>query len=87
MTHSPCEQPQYIDIAVNKEVIKKGGAWFTYGENRVQGRDGLKKLLMEEPAMYDKLLGEVKVILGIDNVDAIEANGNGKDEVVKEKKK
>jgi len=74
-----------IDIAVNKEVIKKGGAWFTYGENRVQGRDGLKKLLMEEPAMYDKLLTEVKVLLGIDDNKTPEVNG--KEEVVKEKKK
>lgn len=74
-----------IDIAVNKEVIKKGGAWFTYGENRVQGRDGLKKLLMEEPAMYDKLLTEVKVLLGIDESKTPEVNG--KEEVVKEKKK
>jgi recombination protein RecA len=74
-----------IDVAVNKEIIKKGGAWFTYGENRVQGRDGLKKMLMEEPAMYDKLLGEVKVLLGINGSEAAEVNG--KDEVVKDKKK
>jgi recombination protein RecA len=74
-----------IDIAVNKEIIKKGGAWFTYGENRVQGRDGLKKLLQEEPVMYDKLLNEVKTLFGIDNAVAPETNG--KDEVVKEKKK
>jgi recombination protein RecA len=74
-----------IDVAVNKEIIKKGGAWFTYGENRVQGRDGLKKMLMEEPAMYDKLLNEVKVLLGINGNEAAEENG--KDEVVKEKKK
>jgi recombination protein RecA len=74
-----------IDIAVNKEIIKKGGAWFTYGENRVQGRDGLKKLLQEEPVMYDKLLNEVKALFGIDNALAPEASS--KDEVVKEKKK
>jgi recombination protein RecA len=74
-----------IDIAVNKEIIKKGGAWFTYGENRVQGRDGLKKLLQEEPVMYDKLLNEVKALFGIDN--AVTAEVSGKDEVVKEKKK
>ncbi len=75
-----------IDIAVNKEVIKKGGAWFTYGENRVQGRDGLKKLLMDEPAMYDKLLAEVKTLLGIGNGEAA-AETNGKEETVKDKKK
>jgi len=74
-----------IDIAVNKEIIKKGGAWFTYGENRVQGRDGLKKLLQEETAMYDKLLKEVKTSLGFDILVAAEENV--KEEVPKEKKK
>lgn len=75
-----------IDLAVAKEIIKKGGAWFTYGENRVQGRDGLKKMLAEEPATFEKLLGEVRAAIGI-------TNGNGdakeapKEEPVKEKKK
>ncbi len=57
-----------IDIAVAKEIIKKGGAWFTYGENRVQGRDGLKKVLQEEPEIYNKLLSEVKDFLGFDSL-------------------
>ena len=77
-----------IDVAVVKEIIKKGGAWFTYGENRVQGRDGLKKLLQEEPVLYNKLLDEVKNILGFNG-----ENGNNGDaskekpkEEVKEKK-
>ena len=77
-----------IDVAVVKEIIKKGGAWFTYGENRVQGRDGLKKLLQEEPLLYNKLLDEVKNILGFNG-----ENGNNGDtskvkpkEEVKEKK-
>lgn len=77
-----------IDVAVVKEIIKKGGAWFTYGENRVQGRDGLKKLLQEEPVLYNKLLDEVKNILGFNG-----ENGNKGDtskekpkEEVKEKK-
>jgi recombination protein RecA len=73
-----------IDLAVAKEIIKKGGAWFTYGENRVQGRDGLKKLLAEEPATFEKLLGEVKQAIGITNGDAKETP---KEEPVKEKKK
>jgi recombination protein RecA len=78
-----------IDIAVAKEIIKKGGAWFTYGENRVQGRDGLKKMLAEEPAMYDKLLGEVKTILGFNGNGTTEepANDVVKDSPPKEKKK
>ena len=56
-----------IDLAVNKDIVKKGGAWFTYGELRVQGRDGLKKVLSDDPAMLEKLTNEVKTTLGINN--------------------
>lgn len=56
-----------IDLAVNRDIVKKGGAWFTYGELRVQGRDGLKKVLSDDPAMLEKLTNEVKTTLGINN--------------------
>jgi recombination protein RecA len=60
-----------IDLAVNNDIVKKGGAWFTYGDLRVQGRDGLKKVLMDDTALMDKLMGEVKSALGFNN-----GNGN-----------
>ncbi|MBV6478141.1 MAG: Protein RecA [Ignavibacteria bacterium] len=56
-----------IDLAVNKEIIKKSGAWFQYGENRMQGRDGVKKLLQDDRALLGKLLKEVQISLGIGN--------------------
>ncbi|HPS64814.1 MAG TPA: recombinase RecA, partial [Ignavibacteria bacterium] len=54
-----------IDIAVNKEIIKKSGAWFTVGENRVQGRDGVKRYLSENKEEYDKLASQVMEALGM----------------------
>jgi recombination protein RecA len=54
-----------IDLAVAKEIIKKGGAWFTYEDHRVQGRDGLKKLLEETPELYNEILTKVREVLGI----------------------
>lgn len=74
-----------IDLAVNKDIVKKGGAWFTYGELRVQGRDGLKKVLMDDSALFEKLSGEVKAALGFAN----SVNNTEKEETtapVKEKK-
>lgn len=56
-----------IDLAVNKDIVKKGGAWFTYGDLRVQGRDGLKKVLMDDNTLLEKLSGEVKAALGLAN--------------------
>lgn len=54
-----------LDLAVNMGIIKKAGAWFTYGEDRFQGREQLRQKLMELPDLYDSLLIEVKKKLGM----------------------
>lgn len=81
-----------VDFAVNKEIIKKGGAWFTYGEMRMQGKEGVKKALLEDRDTLKKLYGEVKVAAGITEASngAPESNGSAKkekEETVKEKAK
>jgi len=67
-----------VDLAVNKEIIKKSGAWFQYGENRMQGRDGVKKLLNEDKELLKKLFKEVKTAIGITS-DASENSTNEKE--------
>lgn len=38
-----------IDLAVNEGIIQKSGSWFSYGDDRIgQGRDAVKKFLMED---------------------------------------
>ncbi|MBS1551316.1 MAG: recombinase RecA, partial [Bacteroidetes bacterium] len=54
-----------VDLAVNKEIIKKAGAWFQYGENRMQGREGVKKVLTEDKELLKKLYKEVKAVIGM----------------------
>ncbi|MGN0523580.1 MAG: recombinase RecA [Eubacterium sp.] len=39
---------EICDMAVNLGVIKKSGSWFSYGEERFQGRDKLKDLLKND---------------------------------------
>jgi len=77
-----------IDTAVNKEIIKKGGAWFTYGENRIQGRDGLKKFLTEDKETFEKLFNEVKKALGLNGDETAPADARKQTEqpAAKEKK-
>ncbi|MBU2494854.1 MAG: recombinase RecA [Bacteroidetes bacterium] len=54
-----------IDIAVNTEIIKKSGAWFSYGEDRFQGREQFRTMLRENPETFAKLEEEVKKFLGM----------------------
>ncbi len=66
-----------IDLAVEKEIIKKSGAWFSYGENRMQGRDGVKRFLNEDAAILEKLGKEVRAAIGMDNGAENGVSGNG----------
>ncbi|HED07995.1 MAG TPA: recombinase RecA [Ignavibacteria bacterium] len=54
-----------IDLGVEHGIIKKSGAWFTYGEDRFQGREQFRTKLNEDSAITDKLRVEVKEKLGM----------------------
>ena len=55
-----------IDVAVTHEVINKSGSWFSYKGDRLgQGRDSVKKCLVEDPALYESVEKNVKYKLGI----------------------
>lgn len=54
-----------IDLATNFDIIKKSGAWFTYGEDRYQGREQFRQFLMENEEVFKKLETEVKKKLGM----------------------
>jgi recombination protein RecA len=54
-----------IDLSVEQNIIKKSGAWFSYGEDRFQGREQLKQKVMESEELYKKIELELKQKLGI----------------------
>lgn len=54
-----------IDLSVDQNIIKKSGAWFSYGEDRFQGREQLKQKVMESAELYKKIELELKQKLGI----------------------
>ncbi|MBL1233687.1 MAG: recombinase RecA [Vicingaceae bacterium] len=52
---------EIIDLAVDNEVIKKAGSWFSYGDTKLgQGRDAVKQLLLDNPELMTEL--EQKII-------------------------
>jgi recombination protein RecA len=51
---------EILDLAVEFEIIKKAGSWFSYGDTKLgQGRDGVKVLIKDNPELADEL--EVKI--------------------------
>ncbi len=54
-----------LDMAIDQAIIQKSGSWFTFNEERVQGRDQLKKLLTENPETFAVLETQVREKLGM----------------------
>ena len=51
---------EILDLGVDYGIIKKGGAWFTIGEERFQGRDNAKKYIAENPDVAEDLEQQVR---------------------------
>lgn len=51
---------EIVDLAVKLDIIEKGGAWFTYGDVRIQGRDGVKQYLKENPDVADEIEAKIR---------------------------
>jgi recombination protein RecA len=67
-----------LDIAVEHEIVKKSGAWYTYeGEQIGQGRENVKKFLVENPDLVMEIQDRVLREVGLVADDAPEA-GTGK---------
>ncbi len=55
---------EIIDLGVEKNVIKKSGSWFSYGDTKLgQGRDTVKQLLMDNPELCDELEAKVRAAI------------------------
>jgi len=76
-----------VDTAVNMEIIKKSGAWFTYQEQRMQGREGVKQVLNENPNLLKKLDKDVRETMGMELNGEASTNGLNSEPRPKEKAK
>ncbi len=55
-----------LDVAVNLEIIKKGGSWFSYGEDRLgQGRENVKQYMIENPDFTNMIENQIREKLGM----------------------
>ena len=51
---------EIVDLAVKLEIIEKAGAWFTVEDNRIQGRDGVKQFLIDNPDVADRVEAQIR---------------------------
>ncbi len=52
---------EIIDMGADFGIIKKSGSWFSYGETKLgQGRDAVKKLLVDNPELAEELENKIR---------------------------
>ncbi len=76
-----------IDLATELNIIKKSGAWFTYNEDRYQGREQFRQRLIEDKDFFAKLDTEVKTSLGMIKTDLKQEKQPEKESDTKARKK
>src|SRR5210317_872752 len=55
---------ELLDLAVENDVVKKSGSWFSYGDTKLgQGRDAVKELILDNPELQEEI--EAKIVEAI----------------------
>jgi recombination protein RecA len=74
---------EIIDMASEKDIVNKSGAWYAYkGERIGQGRENAKKFLLEHPEMRAEIEKLVRDEYGIGDKKAVEIIAEEKDEMI-----
>lgn len=52
---------EILDLAVEFDIVKKAGSWFSYGDTKLgQGRDAVKALIKDNPELAEELEEKIK---------------------------
>lgn len=52
-----------VDLALNNDIIKKSGSWFSYEDEKIaQGKENVKTYLENNPDLYNEVLEKIKAI-------------------------
>ena len=55
-----------LDLAVAKDIVRKSGSWFSFGDERLgQGREGAKTFLLEHPAICQTIENQILEAYGM----------------------
>jgi recombination protein RecA len=68
---------EIIDMGVEKNIVEKSGAWFSYSGTRIgQGRENVKQFLTEHPDMASEIELKVRQAAGLPVAGAPVAEGS-----------
>ncbi len=57
---------ELIDLGVTADVIEKSGSWYSYGDERIgQGRENVRKFLLENPDIAERIENTIRANAGL----------------------
>ena len=63
------QEGELLDMAADKDIVNKSGAWYSYNEERIgQGRENAKKYLADHPDMMEEIYQKVRLAYNMDGV-------------------
>lgn len=52
---------EILDLGVEMDIVKKSGSWFSYESEKLgQGRDAVKKILLDNPELMQEIEGKIR---------------------------
>lgn len=76
-------ESELVDMAVSMDIIKKGGAWFSYGEQKIaQGRENAKKYLKDNPDVAAEVEAKIRERITQQRSGEVSSDDELSDEVV-----
>ena len=71
---------EILDLAVDLDIVKKSGSWYSYGDNKLgQGRDSVKALIEEDEALMADLEAQLRELDKANNSTDKDAKSSKKD--------
>lgn len=70
---------EILDLGVEMEIVKKSGSWFSYGDEKLgQGRDAVKKILLDNPELMNEIEAKIRnKVNGVEEDSKAEEEANG----------
>ena len=64
-----------LDLAVEKDIVQKSGAWFSYNDQRIgQGRDNTRQFLKDHPEIAEEIEAALRAVMNPSAVPAVDAD-------------
>ena len=76
-----CKSGELIDMAVELNIIKKSGSWFSYGDTKLgQGRDYVRQMLVDNQELANEIETKIMEIMTKSDAPSLESSADSEAE-------